>query len=108
MTDDEQTIILDLMRKNRFELSNSESSALCFQKTVNNEFVQVSLSNDFPYYVENKYARADMPDNLAKHTVMLKSFEKVKSFAESDLTGIIENLKKEFDDKLRRPETSKY
>jgi hypothetical protein len=32
MTIDEQTIILDLMRKNKFELKNSESSAFRFQK----------------------------------------------------------------------------
>ena len=101
MTLDEQTIILDLMRKNRFESSDSKSSSLCFQRNVNNEFVQVSLSGDFPYYVENKYTHSDLPDNWAKQTFMLKSFEKVKSFAENDVIVVVENLKKEFDGKLR-------
>jgi hypothetical protein len=101
MTADEQTIILDLMQKNHFKLSDSESSVLCFQKTENDELVQVSLSDDFPYYVENKYAHADLPGRWAKQTLMLKSFEKVKSFAEHDVIGVVENLKKEFDGKLK-------
>jgi hypothetical protein len=106
MTADEQTIILDLMRKNRFELSDSKSSALCFQKTENNEFVEVSLSDDFPFYVENKYAHADLPDTWAKKTLMLKSFDRLKSFAENDVIAVIENLKKEFEGKLRKAETA--
>lgn len=101
MTADELTIILESMRKNCFELSGSESSVLCFQKTENNEIVRISLSDDFPYYVENKYAHADLPGRWAKQTLMLKSFEKVKSFAEHDVINVIENLKKEFDGKLR-------
>lgn len=102
MTIDEQTIILDLMQKNSFELKNSESSAFCFQKTENNELVEVNLTSDFPYYVENKYAHTDLPDNWARQTLMLKSFEKVKVFAENDVNAVIDNLKQEFNGKLRR------
>lgn len=102
MTINEQTIILDLMQKNKFELKNSASTALCFQKIENNELVEVNFTGDFPYYAENKYAHADLPNNWARQTLMLKSFEKVKAFAENDVNAIIDNLKQEFNGKLRR------
>jgi NADPH-dependent 7-cyano-7-deazaguanine reductase QueF len=102
MTIDERTIILDLMQKNRFELKNSDLSALCFQKTENDEIAEVNLTSDFPYYVENKYAHADLPDNWARQTLMLKSFEKVKAFAENDVNAAFDDLKQEFNGKLRR------
>ena len=102
MTIDEQAIIFDLMQKNRFELKSSELPAFCFQKTENNEIAEVNLTSDFPYYVENKYAQADLPDNWARQTLMLKSFEKVKAFAENDVNTVIDNLKQEFNGKLRR------
>lgn len=102
MTIDEQTIILDLMQKNRFELKTAESATLHFQKMADAEFVEVNLQTDFPYYVENKYARADLPDRWARQTLMLKSFEKVKIFAENDVNAVIDRLQQEFNDKLRR------
>jgi hypothetical protein len=96
MTVDEQATITDLMQKNGFEPINSSSEELQFQKTENNESVQVTLLNDFPYYVKTQFADSAIPDRWAKQTLMLKNFYKVKTFAENDVNKVIDHLKQEF------------
>ena len=96
MTVDEQTIVIDLMQKKGFESVNSGSEELYFQKTENNESVQVTLLNDFPYYVKSQYANSDIPNKLAKQTLMLKNFYKVKTFAENEVKQVVDQLKQEF------------
>jgi len=96
MTVDEQATITDLMQKNGFESAIFKPEELHFQKTENIESVQVTLSNNFPYYVKTQYANSDMPDKQARRTLMLKNFQKVKTFAESDVNNVINHLKQEF------------
>ena len=102
MTIDERTIILDLMQKNGFEAIDSLSSDLRFQKIENYQSVRVFLSNDFPFYVETRYTSTELPEEwVAKQTFMLKSFDKAKGFAENEINAVIDNLKMEFNNKLR-------
>lgn len=96
MTVDEQAIITDLMQKNGFESAILKPEELHFQKTGDIESVQVIVSNDFPYYVKTQYANSDVPDKQARQTLMLKNFQKVKTFAENDVNNVINHLKQEF------------
>lgn len=96
MTVDEQEIVIDLMQNSGFELIKSSPEELDFQKAENNESVQVTLLNDFPYYVRTEYANSDIPGGWANQTLMLKNFYKVKTFAENDVIEVIDHLRQEF------------
>lgn len=96
MTVDEQTIVSDLMKKSGFEPAVSSADGMRFQKTENSESVQVNMLNDFPYYVEIQYTDGEMPDKMAKQTLMLKSFQKIKIFAGNEVKNVSTNLKQEF------------
>jgi len=101
MTVDEQAIIIDLMQKSGFELIKSSPEELDFQKIENNESVQITLLNDFPYYVKTEYANSDIPGGWANKTLMLKNFHKVKTFAGNDVNEVIDHLRQEFDTQLK-------
>ena len=102
MTIDEQTIILDLMQKNGFAPVNSNADRLDFQKVENDESVQITFVYEFPYYVRIKYAHAHTPDKWAQKTLMLKSFAAAETFAKNGAGEVVDNLKQEFNKKLRR------
>ena len=101
MTVDEQAIIIDLMQKSGFEMVKSSPEELDFQKAENNESAQVTLLNDFPYYVKTEYANSDIPGGWANQTLMLKNFYKVKTFAENDVIEVIDHLRREFNRQLK-------
>jgi uncharacterized protein with von Willebrand factor type A (vWA) domain len=102
MTTDEQTIIFDLMRKNGFQVIDSETLAMGFQKNENNENVQVFLTKDYPFYIETRYANAELSSDLiAKQTQMMKNFDRAKKSVEMDIDPTIDHLKKEIKSKLK-------
>ena len=101
MTINEHTIILDLMRKNGFSIVNSNSDRLDFQKVENDESVQITFVCRFPFYVRTKYVHTDIPDKWAQKTLMLKGFRAAEAFAKNGVSEVVDNLKQEFNKKLR-------